>query len=335
MPARPQVYVRPGETAWVKAPPGVFHLRLAEGRTWFGDEFQFGPSLAQPEGSRAALRAAGAVDAAGVALPAAAAEEPLAMYGTSKWSYAEAWLYRSRARRWAVTAEDPTVALDEFNEHGDYLTAEQQTAHRDLFMKDTGAFRTARGRLDWPVAAGAAGVGASAPPPPPPWEMLKGPPGTEVDDSDEDGDDSSSDEEGPAFSTLWQPFPGLRAAVDGPSSSRAAAGGVVDLAALPGGVLAAGAGTYSPISGRPARSLDDATGGGGGGGGGDWGPLGPAGFELSGLPLVVGGRGTFLRVAAKPEPDPVSRRISVESLSGGGASSLRRPLLIHGAPCYK
>ena len=51
------VHIRPGETAWVRAPPGVFHLRLAEGRRWFGSKFQFGPSVAGWGGSAAAATA--------------------------------------------------------------------------------------------------------------------------------------------------------------------------------------------------------------------------------------------------------------------------------------
>ena len=91
-----EVFVRPGETAWVKAPPGVYHLRLSEGRRWFGPEYQFGPPVV-PAGS-----------GRGGATPAEPGAEPYANHGTSKWSYPAVWLYRSRGGRWVLTLEDPT-----------------------------------------------------------------------------------------------------------------------------------------------------------------------------------------------------------------------------------
>jgi len=112
------VHIRPGETAWVRAPPGVFHLRLAEGRKWFGPKFQFGPSVVGWGGSTAAtttttmtaVALGGAAAAAAATATATAAgksgteatagggygSEPVNSYGTSKWQYPPMWLYRTR-----------------------------------------------------------------------------------------------------------------------------------------------------------------------------------------------------------------------------------------------
>jgi hypothetical protein len=83
------VYLRPGETGWVRAAPGLYHLRLAEGRQWFGPELLFGPSVLGWGGSDAVESPAAAVSD----------DEPFASYGTSKWHYPPLWLYRTRAKR--------------------------------------------------------------------------------------------------------------------------------------------------------------------------------------------------------------------------------------------
>ena len=51
------VHIRPGETAWVRVKPGVYHLRLSEGRKWFGPELMFGPSVVSWGGKEGALAA--------------------------------------------------------------------------------------------------------------------------------------------------------------------------------------------------------------------------------------------------------------------------------------
>jgi hypothetical protein len=56
---------------------------------------------------------------------------------------------------------------------------------------------------------------------------------------------------------------------------------------------------------------------------------GPAGFVLTGLPLLVEDKGAFLRVAKRNKGNRAARE------SFGGLSSLAKPLRIHGAPVYR
>jgi hypothetical protein len=82
---------------------------------------------------------------------------------------------------------------------------------------------------------------------------------------------------------------------------------------------------------------------------------GLSGYLISGLPILVGGRGTFLRMAA-PVEEAVGAAAAASSGAGtsgagngaaagvdlsarisfdGGVTSAQRPLLVHGAPVYK
>ena len=303
------VYVRPGELAWVRAPPGVYHLRVAEGRLWFGDEFMFGPSavawsagaapeeITSPTASSAASAAAGTGAGADIA---SLLEEPFANYGTSKWQYAPCWLYRSRGGRWVITTEDPSgpeVLAEEVEDAMDEEYGEQQR-HRQRV--DHGLFRTATTRLDWPHLEDHRKSAANAAKG---WQVNRS--NNLMASVDDDNDTGNS---------KWDPFPDMSVAED----------------------LDSGA----PLSSDSSNSSSS----------------GPVGLVVKDLPLLVGGRGTFLRVATA-EGRRASLEMTREMLFGnngggggtngsgggvGGMSSSSRtfawaapPLLVNGAPVYK
>ena len=68
-------------------------------------------------------------------------EEPFANYGTSKWTYPEMWLYRSRGKHWVLSTEDPS-ATEYQNTDGSRMTPEEQAKAREVFFQDTGLYRT-------------------------------------------------------------------------------------------------------------------------------------------------------------------------------------------------
>lgn len=158
------VYIRPGETAWVTVSPGVYHLRIAEGRTWFGDEYLFGPSPGGWGGSSLVEdfeeeSADGGVER-GEMVPAVV-DEPYANYGTCKWSFPELFMYRAMNGRWIVTLDDVTPAADESEEGG--VTGESNVPPRERRLSAAlavesgmGLYRSAHSS-EWPDGGSSAG----------------------------------------------------------------------------------------------------------------------------------------------------------------------------------
>jgi len=182
------VYIRPGETAWVKSPPGVYHLRLCEGRKWFGDTFKFGPSAIT-------------IDKGGkTGASAGPAQEPFANYGMSKWRYPKLWLYRSRVGRWLITPEDPTLVLTPYGDE-EPDTEDEEEKLRNLYIRDVGLFRTKDRDVSWPHDSENKGE----------WEVHKGSACALADSDDEDEDDDA----GASRSVKpWGPFSGLKVSID-------------------------------------------------------------------------------------------------------------------------
>jgi hypothetical protein len=204
--------------------------------------------------------------------------------------------------------------LVEFDEDtGEKLSEEEQADHRDDHMRDYGCYRTRARDLDGPHLTGSSEV---------PWEFLKDHKTLDLsadeDGSDDEADEYDEDDTSPAAKAArlrlpWQPFPGLVASEDAEAARiavAAAARGSVDLLAASGGA-ALPKGTYSPMSGNASG-----------------GSTGPSGIVVSGFPLLVGGKGTFLRMAKR---DARGRRQSVD----GGPTAMTRPVLVHGSPVFK
>jgi hypothetical protein len=266
------------------------------------------------------------------------------------------WLYRTRSGRWCITLDDPTVlpVTATVGSKGVVapLSHKERAAMRDKLMRDTGLYRTKNVDVAWPDGNGCGGEGSVVE-----WEVLKGDSHTLVDhgdsdddsewayeDTDDDDEDTEDDEGRPvatkasswtkkkSSSSPWQPFDGLQAVqdVDDPRDRRVnSKGGSADVSP-----------TRSPLSASSSKSscfffdaainntTDPAA--------------GPAGFVMTGITMLVGGRGTFLRLA---EHDNIDDKEEVEAEYGhernvrrsfaGGVSSAKRPLLVHGSPVYK
>jgi len=374
------VHLRPGEVGWVRAPPGVYHLRLAEGRKWFGSKFQFGPSVAGWGGSASVVRkvvAAAAAEASGnsgsgggnaAATTTTEIEEPFSNYGTSKWQYPPLWLYRTRSGRWCITLDDPTLPITTVGVKGELLTRDEQAALRDELTRDMGLYRTRSSGAQWPDGSGSTDRAGSAAVGGLEWEVLNGPHDTSADAEDSDGSsDSEEGDDGDGDGSVattptskreggkktppprkkhdgsprkrsqgsstkkekkqhdpnapWQPFPGLRVVEDADDSSGSTLPQVQTFGfeedwATPLPEDGEGELHNSGLMAGPTA--------------------GPAGFLMTGVTMLVGGRGTFLRMAAAHDDGEGggSKRSSRHSFAGG-VTSAERPLLVHGAPVYK